>query len=238
MISQILVLSVLAVLIYTKGILDFKGTLVGVLIGESIILLAGFPWFLLLLLFLLLGYAATKYKFAYKEELRVAEANKGKRSASNVLANGLVPAFFAVLLWYTNGTRALTAPVVAGYIAAIATVTGDTLSSEIGVLSKSEPFLITTFERVPRGTDGGISILGEIIGLLGALAIGLAAGILGVASLSLAVSVAVVGGVFGFHFDSFLGAVFERRGLCGNATVNFLSTIAGGIMGLGLAAAL
>lgn len=238
MISQILVLSVLAVLIYTKGILDLKGTLVGVLIGGAIILMAGFQWFLLLLLFLFLGYAATKYRYAYKEELKVAENNKGKRTATNVLANGLVPAFFAFLLWYTDGIKSLNGPVVAGYIAAIATITGDTLSSEIGVLSRSEPFLITTFERVPRGTDGGISLLGEVVGLLGAAFIGLAAGILGVASLPLAVSVAVIGGVLGFHIDSFLGAVFERRGLCGNATVNFLSTIAGGIAGLGLVASL
>ncbi len=236
MIIEILVLSVLAVFIYAKGILDLTGTLMGALIGGSIIFLAGSEWFLLLLLFLLFSYAATRFRFADKQKLKVAESNLGKRNAVNVLANGLVPAFFAFLWWSTDGISALT--IAGGYIAAIATITGDTLSSEIGVLSKRRPLLITSFEKVSRGTHGGISLLGEVVGLLGTFAIGLAAGVLGVASLSSAIPVAVIGGVFGFHFDSLLGAVFERRGLCGNATVNFLSTTAGALAGIGIVVAL
>lgn len=242
MIIQILVLSALAVFIYTKGILDLRGTLAAILIGGSIIFLAGAQWFTLLLLFLFVSYAATKYRFADKEKLKVAEASRGKRNAINVLANGLIPVFFALLLWYSssfpNSPDSIKALTIAGYIAAIATATGDTLSSEIGVLSKHKPFLITSFKKVPRGTHGGISPLGEMVGLLGTLAIGLASWILGVVSLSFAIPVAVIGGAIGFHCDSFLGAAFERRGLCGNATVNFLSTTTGAIAGLGLAAAL
>jgi uncharacterized protein (TIGR00297 family) len=228
-------LSALAVFIYAKGILDFAGTLVAIFVGGSIIFLAGTKWFILLLLFLFVSYAATKYRFSDKEKLEVAENQSGRRSAINVLANGLIPSFFAFLLWYLDGVEAL---IMAGYIAAIATVTGDTLSSEVGVLSRHEPFLITSFARVPRGTHGGISPLGEMAGLFGTLIIGLTAGLLGVASLSFTIPIAVVGGVFGFHFDSLLGAVLERRGLCGNATVNFLSTAAGAIAGLTIAIAL
>ncbi len=233
MIIELLILSTLTIIIYTKGILDLNGTLMGGVIGGFIIFLAGPQWFVLLLLFLFISYGATKYRFKEKEKLAVAETNKGKRNAINVLANGLIPAFFAFLVWYVDGVRALP---IAGYIAAIATVTGDTLSSEVGVLSNRRPLLITSFERVTRGTHGGISLLGEIAGGLGTVVIGLAAWVLGVASLPFAVTVAVIGGTFGYHFDSLLGAVFERKGLCGNATVNFLSTTAGALVGIGLAA--
>jgi len=235
MIIEILVLTALAVVIYTKGVLDFRGTILAVLIGGSIILLAGRRLFILLLLFLLISYVATRYRFTDKQKLEVAESKAGRRNAVNVLANGLIPVVFAFLFWYAEGIRVIT---LAGYIAAIATITGDTLSSEIGVLSKRRPILITTFEKVPVGTDGGISLLGEAVGILGALTIGIAAWAVGVASLSFAIPVAVIGGAFGFHIDSVLGAVLERRGLCGNATVNFLSTTAGAIAGLGLASTL
>ncbi len=231
--GKALVLIALGIWIYKQRILDSGGTLMAVFMGGLIIYLAGFPWFVLLLVFLAVGYGATKYKFDYKESLSVAEADKGRRSATNVLATGLVPMFFA-LLWYADGAKDLI--YVAGYIAAVATVTGDTLSSEIGVLSKKHPVLITTLERVPPGTDGGVSLLGELAGILGALLIGIFAWFFGIIpSLASSILYALIGGVIGFHVDSLLGAVLERKGFCGNATVNFLSTIAGGAIGLSIA---
>lgn len=231
----------LGVLIYRYRLLDLKGTLAATAIAITIVLAAGFSWLGLLLLFLILGHISTKYKYSYKAALEVAEGDHGRRSISNVLANGLV-ATLVSLPWYLN-TRGyfpvnLEVPIVAAYIAVIATVTGDTLSSEIGILSNHEPVLITSFQRVPPGTQGGISLLGEAVGLLGALTIGLAAWFLGMAGLKVAILSAVVGGAVGFNFDSLLGAVFERRQMLGNAGVNFLSTIAGGLVGFRLALAL
>ena len=38
-------------------------------------------------------------------------------------------------------------------------------------------------------------------------------------------------GILGTFFDSLLGATIERRGLIGNNTVNFLSTLAAAAIG-------
>ena len=50
---------------------------------------------------------------------------------------------------------------------------GDTLASELGILSKSPPLLITTFKRVPPGTNGAMSVLGTVVSILGGGLIGL-----------------------------------------------------------------
>lgn len=60
-----------------------------------------------------------------------------------------------------------------GIIANYACVAADTFSSELGILSKGQPRLITspTFRKVPRGTNGGVSAVGLVAGLLGSMVI-------------------------------------------------------------------
>jgi uncharacterized membrane protein len=62
---------------------------------------------------------------------------------------------------------------VIGIVANYACVAADTFSSELGILSKSEPRLITSlgFRKVPRGTNGGVTLTGLAAGLLGSIII-------------------------------------------------------------------
>lgn len=62
---------------------------------------------------------------------------------------------------------------VIGIIANYACVAADTFSSELGILSKSSPRLITSWnlKKVPRGTNGGVTLVGLAAGLLGSIII-------------------------------------------------------------------
>jgi uncharacterized membrane protein len=97
-----------------------------------------------------------------------------------VLANSLVASILSLLHAYTlyndpevcygwGGTLRDVLPI--GIIANYAAVAADTFSSELGILSTHEPRLITspTLRRVPRGTNGGVTIWGLFAGFLGSL---------------------------------------------------------------------
>ena len=93
----------------------------------------------------------------------------------------------------------------------------DTFASEVGVLSQSEPRMITTWRVVPKGTNGGVSLLGFAASALGAMLVGLSG------SFSFSVengahfdwTVAFTGlvtGVAGAIIDSILGATLQFSG--------------------------
>jgi len=109
------------------------------------------------------------------------------RSAVQVLANSGVVSLLCLLHIYLYGLddkRDTTAAacfgslpardvILAGIVANYASVTADTLSSELGILSPRRPWLILNLREVPPGTNGGITGAGLGAGLAGALVIGL-----------------------------------------------------------------
>lgn len=146
------------------------------------------------------------------------EAQSG-RTAPQVYANSL-PATFLILLdlymrkttAHNNSISGLLLPI--GIICSYAAATADTLSSELGILSSSTPFLITQpWRKVPRGTNGGVTVLGLLWGLFGGFLIAVAAVILAPRPLPIDdvrfVAGISVAGLFGSVVDSALGALVQ-----------------------------
>jgi len=202
---------------------DASGVLSGILMGLLIVSFTDFRWFVLILAFFVIGGIFTKYKYDYKRAIGIAQEGGGARGYRNVFGNGLIALICAVAYGITGNVFLSIA-----YIGAVATATGDTLASEIGQTHVKLPRLITDLRRVPHGTDGGITTLGEYSGLAGASAIAIIAVLLGVGALNTIVPV-ILGGFFGANFDSVLGAVLERRHYLTNSSVNLLATAAGAI---------
>jgi uncharacterized protein (TIGR00297 family) len=149
----------------------------------------------------------------------------------NVFSNGAVAAAAAVL-WGTTGNPLFAAL----FVGSVATAAADTLASEIGVTG-GEPYLITNLSRVPVGTNGGVTLLGEIAAVAGAFLISALAYLLGIIPL-IFVPAGILAGFIGTTIDSYIGAVFENRGIFGNAGTNFVATGGGGLAALFMGAAL
>jgi uncharacterized protein (TIGR00297 family) len=215
--EYVILLVIVGLLIYIKGAIDLWGSIFMIIMGILIIFTAGFNWLLLIFVFLILGLLSTKYKHGYKKKMGIYE---GTRSVKNVISNGIVPFVMAAFGNY------------AGFIGSIAVATADTLASEVGVVDKY-PRLITTFKKVPPGTDGGVSPLGTAAGIVGAGIIGIFAYFLGISADPFnALKIAVIAGTFGCFVDSILGAVLESRNYLTNEHVNLLATVSGAILGI------
>lgn len=222
----------LGVLAYRAKIADVSALLSAALLGVLIIVFSGLSWFLLLLTFFILGGGFTRYKYAYKESIGIGQAKDGIRSYENVFSNSTAALVLAVAygVFPEHGL-----PIVYAYMGTVATATGDTLASEIGTTAKGKPRMITTLKLSEPGTDGAVSLLGELAAIFGPAAIGILAYILGVSdNFILTVLITTAGGFFGTNVDSLLGATLQKRGVLSNSGVNFVATFAGAGISAGL----
>ncbi|PGH18464.1 hypothetical protein AJ79_00534 [Helicocarpus griseus UAMH5409] len=143
--------------------------------------------FAFLVAFFLSGTYVTKIKHDVKSRLTVSSSGsaggEGPRTHVQVLANSVVASILILLdAWrlYQNPSESYCfLPhgrdiFMVGIVANYAAVAADTFSSELGILSKSQPRLITSWilRRVPRGTNGGVTLAGLLAGALGAFIIG------------------------------------------------------------------
>lgn len=163
----------IAVGAWANRMLSASGALGAVIVGALVFGGGGPIWALLLILFFATSSAASRWHADLKTGPTERFAKGSRRDLGQVLANGAVPAALAVL-----ALRFPDAALFAAFAGALAAATADTWATEIGLLSDSPPALITTGEPVPRGTSGGVSIVGTLAAVAGAALIGLVAAVL------------------------------------------------------------
>lgn len=222
---NVLLLAVLAVLPFVAhrvGALDIPGAVAAFALGAWFVLLGGWGWLLLMLIFSALGVVVTRIAREEKVAWRVAEPNGGRRGVSNVVANGLAAALATLTLTFAPYDAAALA-----FATAVAAVMADTMASEVGVLSGRARLMVPPFAPADRGQNGAVSRLGQASAFVGALLIAVAA----VPLLGLSWSVVwipLAGGFAGSQLDSLLGATLERDairdGPLSKADVNFIAS--------------
>jgi uncharacterized protein (TIGR00297 family) len=216
---------VLGIGAYWAKAADSDAVLSETIVCLLVILFGGPTWFMLLLAFYLLGGGFTRYGYALKAKLGIAQSHGGMRGYKNVYSNSLVPLILAICYGVYHNEIFIYA-----FIASVATANGDTLASEIGETSRSKPRMITTLRETEPGVDGGVTPLGEAASIAGALIIGILAAITGMTG-PLGIVAGAIGGFLGTNFDSFLGATLQRRGILSNNGVNLVATGFGALVG-------
>ena len=167
----LIVNAVLALAGYFAKSVNFSGALGGWVLGAILIFGAGWPMYVALLAFFVIGTAATKLGYQRKAKAGLAQEGGGRRGFSHAFSNVGVAAICAIAVSRLSRTDfapmdVMTLAYLMG-ISSLATAAADTCASEIGQLIGRRAFLPLTLQRVPVGTEGAISIEGTLAGLLG-----------------------------------------------------------------------
>lgn len=216
-----------------KRSLDLSGACLGLFMG-FILTLTNYAHLACLLAFFVTSSKVTKFRMDKKKKLEVNFKEGGQRNWIQVLCNGGMASQLAVLYLVDVGCGERPIDFAKDYrsswlsigiLGAFACCNGDTWASELGtVIGSSEPFLITTRKKVPRGTNGGVTWIGLFVSLLGGLTVGLFhylavlytvdSVVLHLAAPQWPIIIAGgVGGLLGSICDSVLGATLQYSGL-------------------------
>ena len=230
--------TVLAILGLVVRSVDLSGAIGGWILGSIIIVGGGPALYVALLAFFIIGSGATLIGYKRKAAEGLAQEKGGRRGAAHAFANVGVAAICAVACWRGLGL----VPLFMG-VAALATAAADTAGSEIGQLIGRVTFLPLSLRKVPRGTEGAISLEGTLAGVVAAFLVGAAAvamavhhirpGFTGSIVIDRFHTVAVVTacGVAGSYLESILGGINRRTGSpVPNGVMNFLNTVIGALL--------
>jgi uncharacterized protein (TIGR00297 family) len=185
------------------------GTVAAAFVGALTFGIGGLAPAILLLTFFISSSLLSTQGTERKQSLADRSAKGGVRDEWQVLANGAVPALLAVGYGLTDQNVWLV-----GVTGALAATNADTWATEIGVLARARPRLITNLQTVDAGTSGAISLLGSAAALAGALLIGLVASLL-VGHIRL-LYVAGAAGLLASMLDSLFGATVQAKYMCPN----------------------
>lgn len=207
---------IVSLLAYRLDSLSESGAIAATCLGGLVFGLGGLPWAALLLGFFITSTFFSRLARARKAILGEKYAKDDRRDAWQVLANGGVAAL--AVIWQT-AQPASPLPWLVG-AAALAAANADTWATELGVLSSQSPRRILGGERVEPGSAGGITTLGTLAALCGAMWIALLAALFPPPLLRPQFSalpvllIVTLSGLMGSLVDSFLGAGVQVMYYC------------------------
>lgn len=164
--SALLIHGVLIALAQRLPLLTRAGWIHAGALGTILLGSLGWQGWLAVVLYLVLGSAVTKLDFRDKQRRGLAEARGGSRGPENVWGSAATGAALALLIGAGVEPRSV---LLVGFAASFAAKLADTFGSEIGKRWGRTTVLISSFRRVPPGTEGAISLEGTLASAFGSL---------------------------------------------------------------------
>lgn len=209
--------AIIALATFFTGSLSRSGATGAFLLGSIIFGIGGFGWSILLLAFFISSTLLSRLSNGKKREIEANFSKGTRRDGFQVTANGAVAGVCVLLFPLLGGPAWLWA----GFAGALAAANADTWATEIGILGKTKPRMITNCKPVEPGTSGGVSLSGFLAAFGGSLFIAFLAVVFKPDQvqnnlenniiLSLIVTVA---GIAGSLVDSILGAGSQAMYFC------------------------
>ena len=198
--------------------LSTSGAIAAALLGTAIFGLGGLPWAVLLVGFFVSSSLLSRLFKHHKAAVNEKFSKGSRRDAGQVLANGGVAGALVIAQAIFPSAGFLWAAAVG----TLAAVNADTWATELGVLSRHEPRLLTTGQKVEKGTSGAVSWVGTAAALAGAAAIGVLAvmvwpeyaGGASLAAMPIRLGLIALAGLAGSFVDSLLGATVQAIYYC------------------------
>ncbi len=232
------------------GWLTVDGAVAATLVGATILEFGGLPWAAALLAFFVSGTVLTAVGRGEKTQ---PEHRRRGRTAGQVIGTAGVAALASVLWGGGVIPASIHTLLPAVFLGALAASAADTWATELGMLSRHPPRLITNGAHVPAGTSGAVSLVGCLAGVAGAVLIAA----IGARGNTRVFTASWIAGVIAMFVDSLLGATLQAsfrrpdgavveepgggampiRGIAWitNPVVNLLATFAGALVAAALA---
>lgn len=206
----------------------FHAWLLGVLIWGTI----GWPGYVVVMFYFLVGSGVTRIGMEQKEAEGIAEKRSGARGPENVWGSALTGALCALGVGMINWgflVPSFGSLLLLGYVASFSTKLSDTCASEVGKAYGKRTFLITTLQPVPRGTEGAVSLEGTFAGVLASVAIAILGWGVGLIS-PLGIAWCILAAFIATNLESVIGATLQSQyDWLTNELVNILNTLIGAI---------
>ena len=181
----------------------------------------GLSGWISVVIYLLLGSLVTKIGFKYKQNRGIAEKRDGRRGPENVWGSAATGALIAILIKLNISNQSI---MEVAFAASFAAKLADTFGSEIGKRFGSNTFLITTLQKVKKGTEGGVSFEGTFASLLGSFLMSYFMLLFGIISSKDQFFIVLISGFIATISESIIGAKFQEKYLLSNEFVNFVQT--------------
>lgn len=220
---DVLTFVVLAVAAYASILakkLSNPAAATGWIIAVLVYLSVGYSGITMMATFFILATLATSIGFKVKQQLGIAERDKGKRTAAQVIANAGVAGLISILILLNLARYEVLLVMLS---ASLASATADTLSSELGNVYGRKFYNVLTFKKDKKGLDGVISFEGTLFGVAGSIVIAIIHAIFW--GINISTLFIMIAGTIGNLADSYLGATLEGKNYLNNNSVNFLNTL-------------